>query len=87
VGIKILAPERFSGKLAGKTFVLTGTLQSLTRPEAEKRIRFLGGHPASSVSKQTGFLVAGENPGSKFEKAKRLGVKIIKESEFLKLIK
>ena len=86
VGIKILAPERFSRKLAGKTFVLTGTLQSLTRPEAEKRIRFLGGHPASSVSKQTGFLVAGENPGSKFEKAKRLGVKIIKESELLKLI-
>ncbi len=86
-GIKILAPEKFGQKLTGKIFVLTGTLRTSTRAEAEKRIRLLGGDPATSVSKETDFLVAGEKPGSKFEKAQKLGVKIIKEPEFLKLMK
>ena len=88
VGIKILPPEKVGKKLAGKTFVLTGTLETLTRSEAERKIRMLGGHPTSSVSKQTDYLVVGENPGStKLEKAKKLGVKTLTEKEFLKMLK
>jgi len=86
-GVKILAPARVKKKLSGKTFVLTGTLESMTRQEAEKRIRMLGGSPVGSVSSQTDFVVVGKNPGSKFEKTKKLGVKIIGEEEFLALIK
>ena len=88
VGIKILPPEKVGKKLAGKTFVLTGTLETLTRSEGERKIRMLGGHPTSSVSKQTDYLVVGENPGSiKLEKAKKLGVKTLTEKEFLKMLK
>ncbi len=72
--------------LSGKTFVLTGTLQSLSREEAERRIRELGGNPSGSVSARTSFLVAGESAGSKYEKAKKLGVQILNEEEFLKMI-
>jgi DNA ligase (NAD+) len=85
-GIKILPPEKIGKKLEGKTFVFTGTLKTMTRSEAEKRIRLLGGHPSNSVSKQTDFVVVGSEPGSKLEKAKQLGVKIINEKEFLKLL-
>jgi len=87
VGIKIIAPKRLGTKLKGKTFVLTGTMQKLTRDEAGRRIRDLGGNPTSSISKNTDYVIAGENPGSKYERAKELGVKIIEEKEFLKLIK
>ena len=87
VGIKISPLERFGKKLAGKTFILTGAFKSMTRSEAERKIRLLGGHPSSSISRQTDFLVVGENPGSKLEKAKKLGVKIIGEKEFLEIIK
>ena len=73
-------------KLAGKTFVLTGTLISLTRDEAKTKIRELGGSISLSVSKNIDFVVVGAEPGSKFDNAKKLGVKIIKEEEFLKLI-
>ena len=73
--------------LKGKTFVFTGGLEKMTRPEAEELVRSLGGHPSSSVSKQTDYVVAGSEPGSKFDKAKKLGVKIISEAEFLKLVK
>lgn len=86
-GIKILPPPKIGKRLKGKVFVLTGTLSSMTRSEAEKRIRLLGGHPSSSVSKNTDYVVVGENPGSKLEKAKKLGVKIISEKEFLEMIK
>jgi len=86
-GIKIIPPKKFGKKLEGKTFVLTGTLDSFTRAEAEKKIRLLGGHPSTSVSKETDFLVVGKNPGLKLDKAKELGVKIINEKEFLALIK
>ncbi|MFA4833275.1 MAG: NAD-dependent DNA ligase LigA [Patescibacteria group bacterium] len=72
--------------LAGKTFVLTGTLAGLTRDEAKVKIRELGGDVSSSVSKNTDFVVAGAEPGSKYEKGKKLGVKIIDEKEFLKMI-
>lgn len=73
--------------LAGKTFVFTGELKSFTRTDAETRVRELGGNPTSSVSKKTDYVVAGENPGSKYTKAKELGVKIITEEEFSKLIR
>ena len=86
-GVEILPQEKTGRKLQGKNFVLTGTLKSITRPEAEKRIRLLGGHPLNSVSSKTDFLVLGENPGSKLERAGEFGVKIIDEEEFLKMIK
>jgi len=70
-------------KLKGKIFVLTGTLSSMTRDEAKTKIRSLGGKIASSVSKETDFVIAGENPGSKYEKALELGVQALDEREFL----
>ncbi|MDI6755925.1 MAG: NAD-dependent DNA ligase LigA, partial [Thermodesulfobacteriota bacterium] len=73
-------------KLEGKIFVFTGTLKTLSREEAESRVESLGGQASSSVSKKTDFLVAGEDPGSKYEKAKNLGVNILTEDEFLKMI-
>ena len=74
------------GKLSGKTFVITGTLPSLSRDEASALIRDAGGSVTGSVSKNTEFLLAGEEAGSKLEKAKQLGVKIISEAEFLKFL-
>lgn len=75
------------GKLAGKTFVLTGTLVGMTRDEAKRLIRGAGGKTSESVSKETDYVVAGENPGSKLEKAKQLGVKVLEEKGFEKLLK
>ena len=72
---------------AGKTVVLTGTLESFTRSEAEKIIESLGGKTSSSVSKNTDFVLAGESTGSKLDKAKALGVKIISEKEFKEMAK
>ncbi len=74
-----------SGMFAGKTFVLTGTLPTLTREEATAKIEALGGKVSGSVSKKTEFVLAGEDAGSKLDKAQKLGVKIIDEKEFLKL--
>ncbi len=76
-----------SDRLAGKTFVLTGTLPNYARSEVEKMIKANGGKAASSVSKNTDFVIAGAEAGSKLEKAQQLGIKIISESEFLKMIK
>ena len=73
-------------KFEGKTFVLTGTLSSLTRDEAKEEIRVRGGEMSSSVSKNVSYVVAGDSPGSKFEKAQDLEVQILTEQEFLKLI-
>lgn len=75
-----------SKKLSGKTFVFTGTLSGFTREEAESLIEELGGRAGSSVTKNTAFVVAGTEPGSKAAKAKELGVKIITEEEFKKLV-
>jgi len=75
------------GHLSGKTFVLTGTLGNLSRIEAQDAIKRLGGRVSSSVSKKTDFVVAGNDPGSKFDKAKRLNILILSESEFKKIIK
>ncbi len=72
--------------LQGLTFVLTGTLSSMTRDQAKEKIESLGGTVSSSVSKKTDYLVVGEEPGSKLEKAQELGVKTINEKEFLKLL-
>jgi DNA ligase (NAD+) len=71
---------------AGKAFVLTGGLTSMTRPEAQEKIRALGGNVGSSVSSKTDFVIAGSDAGTKLEKAKELGVRIITESEFLEMI-
>jgi DNA ligase (NAD+) len=73
------------GRFAGKTFVLTGTLPNLKREEAAAKVEALGGKVSGSVSKKTDFVVAGEEAGSKLDKAQKLGVKIIDEAEFLKL--
>jgi len=86
-GIHILPPKTFSKKLQGKTFVLTGALESMTRNEAHKKIRLLSGHPLTSISQKTDYLVVGENPSSKLDKAKKLDVKIIHEKEFLNMVK
>ena len=75
-----------SKKLTGKIFVLTGSLQGLTRDAAKDKIRALGGLAKESVTKNTDYVVAGENSGSKSEKAKALGVKILSEAEFLKIV-
>lgn len=73
-------------KLAGKIFVFTGILRNMSRQEAEAKVEELGGEASSSVSKKTDYVVVGEDPGSKFEKAKSLGIKILTEEEFLQLI-
>lgn len=74
------------GKLRGKTVVITGTLGSFSRQEAEELVRRSGANASSSVSKNTDFLVAGAEPGSKLDKARALGVKVISEEEFRKLV-
>lgn len=78
--------EAKSDLLAGKTFVLTGTLQNMTRDEASEKIKLLGGKTASSVSKNTSYVLAGENAGSKLTKAQDLGVIILSEDDFFNLI-
>ena len=76
-----------SGKLTGKTFVLTGTLPTLSRDEAGDMIRKAGGKVSGSVSKNTSFVLAGESAGEKYDKAIKLGVKVIDEEAFKKMLK
>jgi DNA ligase (NAD+) len=83
---KVSAKKAAALPLAGKVFVLTGTLPSMTREEATEKIEGLGGHVTGSVSKKTDYVLAGTEPGSKFDKAKELGVKIIDEAEFRKIL-
>jgi DNA ligase (NAD+) len=78
-------PAAAAGPFAGKTFVLTGTLPNLTREEATAKIEALGGKVSSSVSKKTHYVVAGDDAGSKLEKAQKLGVPVLDESAFVKL--
>ena len=78
--------KEFSGKLIGKIFVLTGTLSSLTRSEAEDAIRKKGGEISELVSRKTHYVVAGDNPGSKYKKAIDLGTLLLSEDEFKELL-
>ncbi len=88
VGVVLLMPDVHVGddRFEGKTFVFTGELADMSRDEAKKRIRALGGKVTTSVSKKTDYVVVGENPGSKYEKAQKLGITLLNEGEFTKLI-
>ncbi len=86
-GVKIEKPKKIGNKLAGMTFVVTGSLENMSRDEAEQKIRELGGKATSAISATTNYLVVGENPGSKLAKAEKLGVKIIQEKELFNLLK
>ncbi len=85
-GVKIRHERKKSGKLTGKTFAITGTLENLSRDEAKKKIKELGGKTSESVSKQTSCVVVGRDPGSKYDKAIKLGVEILDEKKFLELV-
>ncbi len=78
--------SKVESHLSGTTWVITGTLESLSRDEAKEKIRALGGDVTGSVSKKTTYVVVGENPGSKYDTAKKLGVEILDEKEFLKKV-
>ncbi len=87
--LKIKSPPKREAtqlKFAGKTFVLTGSLSSMSRDEAKEKIRALGGDVSGSVSKKTSYVVAGDEAGSKLEKAEALGVAVLTEDEFLRII-
>ncbi len=83
---KVSAKKAAELPLAEKTFVLTGTLPSMTREEATEKIETLGGHVSSTVSKKTDYVLAGGEPGSKFDKGKQLGIRILDEAEFRKML-
>jgi DNA ligase (NAD+) len=86
--LTISKPEKVSAsdlKLAGKTFVFTGGLETMSREDAEEKVRALGGNTSGSVSKKTSYVVAGSDAGSKLDKAKELGVPIMSEQDLLKL--
>lgn len=85
VRVRSAARSRHKGALAGKTLVFTGTLQRSTRAEAERRAEDAGGRASSSVSRKTDYVVAGRDPGSKLEQAKKLGVRVIDERTFERL--
>jgi DNA ligase (NAD+) len=84
-GVEIESIER-GDKLQGQTFVITGSLEMMSREEAEEKIRLLGGKASGSVSKNTTYLVVGANPGSKLAKAESLGVKILSEQDLVSLL-
>lgn len=87
VSLETLKLNVSNSMIHGKIFVLTGSLENLSRDEAKEKIRAAGGEISESVSKKTDYVVAGSDPGSKLEKGKKLGIKILTELEFLNLIK
>ncbi len=87
--LTIVAPKKVDSgalRLAGKTYVLTGTLESMSRDEAKAHLRSLGATVGGSVSKNTTAVVAGESAGSKLETAEKLGVPVLTEAEFLRIV-
>ncbi len=87
-GVKVLPVTTGRAKpLSGKSFVFTGSLEKMSRDEARQKVRNLGGRASESVSKDTNYIVVGKKPGSKYDKAKKLGIKILSEREFLSMIK
>src|SRR3989344_3978015 len=84
--VTIERPRKKKGKLLGRTFVLTGSLQHLSRDVAQEKIRERGGSVSSSVSKNTDYVVVGSDPGTKYEKARELGVRTLSEHEFIALL-
>ena len=85
----VISPSTTSkkqGKFSGKSFVVTGTLASMSREEAKSKIKSLGGKVSESVSSKTDYLIVGENAGSKYEKAQKLGVFILDEKAFKDLL-
>ncbi len=86
-GVKVVESQvKEKGMLAGKVFVFTGALKSYGRDEARDLVESLGAATASSVSKKVDFVVVGEDPGSKFDRAKELGIKTLTEEEFKKMV-
>ncbi len=86
-GVEIIAQaKKKAGKFTGKTFVVTGTLESMSREEAKKQIKELGGKVSESVSAKTDYVLVGDNPGSKYEKAQKLGVSTLDEKAFQKML-
>ena len=87
-GVAMTQPKREAGRrqLAGLTFVFTGEMADMSRSDAEAAVRRLGGRASSEVSRKTAYVVAGAAAGSKLERAKKLGVTIIDESAFKKLV-
>ena len=85
-GVRIIEPGTGEkGRFAGKTFLFTGTLAAFSREEARDLVESLGGKTASSVSRKVDFVVVGEAPGSKSDKAKELGIRLLTEDEFRKM--
>ncbi|MBP7058556.1 NAD-dependent DNA ligase LigA, partial [Candidatus Gracilibacteria bacterium] len=88
VGIKIATEKKIENpNIAGKNFVVTGTLETMSRDQAKDKIRLAGGKIQGAVSKTTSYLVCGANPGSKYDNAKKLGVPVLNEQEFLAMLK
>ncbi len=86
--VTIIFPDKkTSGVLTGKTFVITGTLETMSRDEAKEKIKALGGKVASSVSSKTDYVVVGADPGSKYDDAKKLGIEILDEGKFIDILK
>jgi DNA ligase (NAD+) len=86
-GVKVIEPKvKEKGKLAGKTFLFTGALKTFGRDEARNLVESSGGMTTSSISKKVDYVVVGGDSGSKFDKAKELGIKTITEEEFKKMI-
>lgn len=87
LSVSVVKRERGSGALEGVSVVITGSFEGFSREEAEAMVRKAGGRPGSAVSKKTGFLVAGEKPGSKLKAAEALGIPVIDEAEFVRRLK